>query len=376
MKPAQLLTLLSFCTVAIAPTPAKAASCFAPPAVYRLQSDRSPLGSGAVGDFNNDGNLDFAVPFDGACSGGRGAYIFLGDGKGGFKPTLLTEPNGSRFGLVAGDFNGDGKLDLAGTYSNQCRGNRQLEVALGNGDGTFQPRQLYNDGLVSPKNLATADFNGDGHLDLLVPDQGMNFMFLGNSDGTFQPALQSPNGVGNDIVAADLNHDGKMDTISAVNGIQIKLGNGDGTFGLAFTYPGGPHQAVGDLNKDGNLDVVNLLKRPTEIATFLGNGDGTVTRLADYSSYANGNALIADFSGDGNPDVVVTNNQGPAGDFTVLLGLGDGTLSPRETIHVPTATLAIAAADFNHDRLPDLVIQTFFASITRVGVYLNSGQCH
>jgi hypothetical protein len=83
-----------------------------------------------------------------------------------------------------------------------------------------------------------------------------------------------------------------------------------------------------------------------------------------------------DFSGDGNLDVVVTNNQGAAGDFAVLLGLGEETVSARETIHVPTATLAIAAADFNHDGLPDLIIQTFFASITRIGVYLNSGQCH
>jgi hypothetical protein len=291
----------------------------------------------------------------------------------------VTGQNGSRFGVAAGDFNGDGKLDLAATYSDQCLGaSRQLEVALGNGDGTFQPSQFYGDGLTVPSELATADFNGDGKLDLLVPevDRRTNFMFLGNGDGTFQHALKAPNGSGGDLVVADFNHDAKLDIASAISAVQIKLGNGDGSFGQAFTYQGGARQAVGDLNNDGNLDVVTSLSRPAELVVYLGNGDGSLTRGTAYSSYYGGNVLTADFNGDSNLDVVVTNNRTVPWNFTLLSGLGDGTLSPSETITVPSESLGIAAVDVNHDGLPDLILQNFFSSVTRIAVYLNSGQCH
>jgi hypothetical protein len=219
-------------------------------------------------DFNGDGNLDLALTnqINGL------SLVTLGYGNGAFNTAgdLFTEIGigGEPAGVAAGDFNEDGKLDAAvangGTTTYPYSG---VSVSLGNGDGTF----LQANG--SPVSLGLAlsaivagDFNGDGKLDLAVTDETGNLVdvLLGNGDGTFQPPITIPAGNEPDaIVVGDFNNDGKLDLAIANYGdgtVTLLLGNGDGTFiqasGSPYTVGEGPTAiAAADFNGDGKLDL-------------------------------------------------------------------------------------------------------------------------
>ena len=163
---------------------------------------------------------------------------------------------------AAGDFNGDGKLDLViigGNVSIESSG-----ILLGNGDGTFtQGSSLNTRGFVT-----VGDFNGDGKLDLAVCNIATNSVtiLLGDGDGSFVTASASPIAVGiqpQAIVAGDFNNDGKLDLAVANYGdgtVTLLLGNGDGTFtpasGSPYAVVHGPFAiAAADFNGDGKLDL-------------------------------------------------------------------------------------------------------------------------
>jgi hypothetical protein len=337
----------------------------------------------ATGDFNGDGNLDLVVtngncvtPTGGLLSCGPGTMsILLGNGDGSFQPHFDYSTGTGPSSAATGDFNGDGKLDLA--IANGQDGT--ASVFLGNGDGTFQQQVVYS-GPVEPQTVIVNDFNGDQKLDLAVGGSGV-WVLLGNGDGTFQPALKSPGG--GPMAAADFNHDGKLDLFAAGS---VLLGSGDGTFTLFATYPSG-FPAAADLNGDGNPDLVisqgggNGLS-PYSVSVLLGNGDGTFQAAVQYGTAPSPTDLvIADLNADGKFDVVVAEPgcalyACTAGSdvVSVLLGFGDGTFvggqdyslqanSPVETI----------SADFNGDGNPDLAAETSFASGTGLGVYLGNG---
>jgi FG-GAP-like repeat len=169
-----------------------------------------------------------------------------------------------------GDFNGDGKLDLAvtGVGVTGTQGD-EVAILLGNGDGTFTAasNSTFATG-KAPQAIAAADLNGDGKLDLAITnyEDASVTILLGNGDGTFTPASGSPITVGNSpdaIAVGDLNGDGKLDLAIANYGgntLTILLGNGDGTFtsasGSPFPVGVGPSSiAVGDFNGSGRLGL-------------------------------------------------------------------------------------------------------------------------
>jgi hypothetical protein len=201
-----------------------------------------------------------------------------------------------------GDFNGDGKLDLAGVAS------YGFWVALGNGDGTFQPAQNFAcGGPCGPGMVVVGDFNGDGVLDLAVAveddlnDYGRVWVLLGNGDGTFQSPLAVATGDdGTSLAMGDFNGDGKLDLAvanEAFDDVWVLLGNGDGTFQPAQDFGVGGHAesvAVGDFNGDSKLDMavavasgsVSMLMNnkaqsfSLTVATA-GTGGGTVTSTSN-----------------------------------------------------------------------------------------------
>jgi uncharacterized repeat protein (TIGR01451 family) len=211
----------------------------------------------AVGDFNGDGKMDIAV----ANTGSSDVSILLGNGDGTFQPAVNFSAGNSPKAISVGDFNGDGKLDLAVFQPGATGIAGSVSILLGNGDGTFQaPKTLALS--ASASFMVVADFNLDKNADLAVGDSTSLSTYIGNGDGTFQAAKEavSPSKcIG--LITADFNGDGKPD-LAAVTGsaIEILLGKGDGTFaqGSSLTTLSGVVLPVvaGDINHDGKVDLV------------------------------------------------------------------------------------------------------------------------
>ncbi len=313
----------------------------------------------AVGDFNGDGKPDLALT--GAIDNNTVA-ILLGNGDGTF--TLASSPTTANYpiAIAVGDFNGDGIPDLVVANSPAWT----LTILLGNGDGTFTAVQESPAAGEYPYAIGVGDFNGDGKADLAVVDIDSNTVtiLLGNGDGTFTPGPQSPaTGVAPvAIVVGDFNGDGIPDLAVAnennaqPGSVTILLGNGDGTFRAApsVNLSGSPHSmALGDFNGDGKPDLaLTGVNANNTVAILLGNGDGTFTpgpqTPATGSQY--GGIAVGDFNGDGKVDLAVASTSG----VTVLLGNGDGTFRAASPATTGLVTGSLVVADFNGDGRPDL----------------------
>ena len=278
---------------------------------------------------------------------------------------------------VVADFNGDGKPDLAG------QGAQAAAVMLGNGDGTFGPRVAYPVADWT-QDVAAADFDRDGHLDLVITitNQAIGLALLsGNGDGTFRPAIHFPNTSGFDapaVVAADLDDDGNPDVVLGhgsacwtapcriASTITVLLGNGDGTFQPAREIDIGSSTsriAVADFDRDG-IDDLAIASSSSRVIVLLGAGDGTflqqptMTMTPDTSFVEASDIDVADVNGDTLADLVVavaTNGSRTA----VVTGNGDGTFNLPPLIltdpglNVPQYQ---AVADYNRDGALDLAL--------------------
>jgi hypothetical protein len=332
----------------------------------------------ATADFNNDGILDI-VAGDGAS-----IYLYLGNGDGTFR--LGSNVTNNFFGgggnFAYGDFNGDGKLDLA-FVSGQLDEQLQVTVLLGKGDGTFRAGSVFGS-FVGSVVMVVGDFNRDGNLDLVVGAEKDRvgfffFVFLGKGDGTFKQHARYPISHPYLLLAtADLNDDGVLDLIffyipdGIHNSIGRMLGKGDGTFGKAQTSSQpltvcgfGPPFVLGDFNSDGKIDLAYC--DGNQIGVQLGNGDGSFGKPKFYSvpdkecafSFAAG-----DFTADNKTDLMVSychqtkTNVEDAAEY--FLGNGDGTFQKRRSLKIPGGGFAeegIVPGDFNGDGLLDFVYE-------------------
>jgi FG-GAP-like repeat/FG-GAP repeat len=316
-------------------------------------------------DFNRDGKLDFALIDEYPGENSQSVNTFLGNGDGSFQPPQAT-PSLSDWWAI-GDFNGDGIPDLAGTYfveDEQC----YFSILLGNGNGTFRGGFQYIAGCSTffPGQIAIGDFNGDGKLDVATPVTypngagGAIFVFLGNGDGTFQNPLPSASGTWDNLGGVgDFNGDGKLDLIG-VSGTQLiwLQGNGDGTFKTPITYysVGANTERIiaADLNGDDKLDLITVQDAPTNTFTvMLGNGDGTFQPPVVYPEGTTlSGGVIGDFNADGKLDLVLSNST----DTLILPGNGDGTFQDSVEVGVVSAgAFDSVAGDFNNDGKLDLV---------------------
>jgi hypothetical protein len=224
-----------------------------------------------VGDFNADGNLDIAVALNPAGAQAE-VTILLGNGDGTFQAPVDYNPGNGAGGVTSGDFNRDGKLDLAVVSG------AGVSILLGNGDGTFQSAVNYPTAF-NPYSVITGDFNNDGKLDLAVGavggTHGYVSILLGNGDGTFQNSINYsvPDIVFN-IAAGDFNGDGVLDlsTVGFGGAAYVWLGKGDGKFGTPGYFVAAPESvslAVGDFNHDGMLDVATADERSNSVSVLL-----------------------------------------------------------------------------------------------------------
>jgi hypothetical protein len=329
----------------------------------------APLGitpAGAItGDFNNDGQLDIA-----AIDKAGWLYVSVGNkGIFGASSTVSSDPVYLGPNTVFADINGDGKLDLVSYGSYPDYG---VIVQLGNGDGTFQPAIITAAG-SSTGALAVGDFNNDGKLDVAVsgpPGSSQTYsVFLGNGDGTFQAPLSGySNSYILSIAAVDVNHDGKLDMVATMSNststVNVYLGNGDGTFGtpIGTTVAGcSSSMAVADFNSDGIPDVALSCG---SLKILLGNGDGTFKPYISSGSSTGSPVIAGDFNGDGKTDV--------AAGTTIFLGNGDGTFLQQPSL--PSVTvMGMTGGDFDGDGKTDLAMVIYPTSTNLTRLFLSNG---
>jgi hypothetical protein len=315
----------------------------------------------AVGDFNEDGKPDLAV----ANIDGANVRILLGKGNGLFQSGETIANGITASGIQAGDLNGDGHLDLA--VANESSSG-SVNIFLGNGHGKFTPGKSFATGSLS-FSCTLADFNGDGHLDIAVANYGSGnvSILLGKGDGTFKPAVNYAAGNSPDFVAVgDFNGDGKLDLAvsdrSTGTNIAILLGNGDGTFQPAVFYQAGGNPnsiAVGDFNGDKKLDLAVANTSESTVSLLIGNGDGTFQSKKDFPvSDFPWQISTADFDGDGNLDLAVAIAGGSAYDnvVNVLLGDGRGDFTSPMTFITGTDPHTVTIGDFDVNGSPDLAV--------------------
>jgi len=346
-------------------------------------------------DFNGDGRADVAVH---GSAGSNPVGVLLGNGNGTFQPARNAAAGASWGGpgsLAVGDFNADGRPDLA-----TANDTGTVSVLLGNGDGTFAaPRTLVLADQPIALSVVVGDFNADGKPDLAVgaivtatyPNQPELDLYLGNGDGTFAsprvvplPPAADYNRGPYSVQTADLNGDGKPDVVTTNfdNTVTVLLGNGDGTLQAPTLFTAGPGPmmtlsvAVADLNGDGKPDLATADYNGTSgtLSVLLGDGTGA---FPAYRTYAAGDSpssvAIADVNGDGRRDLVTTNSGSGSNTVGVLLANGDGTFQTARNYYAGASPFAVAAGAFNGDTSPDLAVVRTGSPAGNLAVFLNNG---
>jgi hypothetical protein len=317
-------------------------------------------------------------------------------------------------GMIAADFNGDGNLDIAVTdTADEGASQQQISILIANGDGTFQaPAQISVPGGIY--GLVAGDFNGDGKIDLVAsafstPGKYELLFFAGKGNGTFAAPVSTDTGATEYLVATPLKltSSGHLDiagwNISQVSGnfvYQLALfeNNGSAVFTpVLSSFDGGGFLSpisAGDLNGDGKIDLVTLSFQANTATVLQGNGDGTFTPKNTYATvYTPDSAIITDLDGDGVNDLYV--GLGGSGFFgpvysdegssfgEALLGNGDFTFSTPPALVPYTANVifnaqsiqSFAVSDFNNDGHQDIAVlgENSSTRVATVSTFIGNG---
>jgi hypothetical protein len=352
---------------------------------------------GVVGEFNRDGKLDLVVSHRGLT---QQMGLYLGDGRGGFRVAPRFAAGSEPASVLAARLDRNRPLDLAVT--NYSAGT--VTLLAGNGRGAFAP--FFSSPLPvvgNPRSAGAGDFNRDGKIDLAVvsqiPPSGSTFfsgyvtILLGDGHGAYFPAPGSPITVGEDprdIAVADFNRDGKPDLAITLDAsfygppivfggkgtkLQLLFGNGNGTFSAPVdldlgvstlfsvhgktccdsdSWPATNPRSVkaADVNGDGKVDLVVVADFSDDLIVFLGDGNGGFATLQAFtlgpliaSGYNPRSLVVADLNGDGKPDAAVSNFS--TLDVALFFGDGAGGFTLQSQRYPVGDGSGITAADFS-----------------------------
>ncbi|CAF1424753.1 unnamed protein product, partial [Rotaria sordida] len=330
--------------------------------IYTTNQNSNPI-SIAIGDFNNDNNLDIVVANYGIGNVG----VFLNYNNGTFTPqiTYSIGTNSRLQHVTVGDINNDNALDIIIVDSN----NDQIHVFPGYGNGTFATISTYD--VVSgsrPFAAVVADFNNDNQSDIVVITHETNQLLLLVGCSIRPSARQrnylvKPSAHSSTVAIADFNNDTQLDIV--VNGyegsgVRIMFDYNNGTFAKEMSYSTGnnsypQHICVSDLNNDNRIDIVTANLGSDSVGVLLGYGDGNFTTVTTYSAGVGS----ADFNSDNRLDIVVANSR--TNNMWVLFGIDNGTFGRQRTYSTGSESLPyfVAVADFNHDNQLDIAMTYF-----------------
>jgi hypothetical protein len=319
-----------------------------------------------IGDFNQDGHLDIATANDDANS----VSALLGDGKGAFAERTDHATGRYPVGIAIGDFNRDGDRDLVTANFEDD----SVSVLIGKGDGTFESAMHYPvaDG---PAAVAVDDFDGDGIEDIATANRsaGTVSILYGSDKGTFVTKVDYAAGsFPTQLLTGDFNQDGNRDLIT--NGgpstANVLLGAGSGTFIAASPIPSdagvsASRLALGDLNRDGKQDLIvatpNGRYSSGTLGVLFGIGDGSFLSMAEYGPGAARVVASGDLNRDGNADLVYS---GGGQTLSILSIDADGSPAEESTYPTPAPPEQVVIGDFNDDNLPDV------ATLDQWGIYI------
>ena len=343
--------------------------CFNPPVAIPVYGWANIIISA---DFNTDGNADIVTNYH------QGISISFGDGLGNFSsPTNYY--TGDAISLTSADFNNDGHKDIL-VFRNDS-----IFVLLGDGLGSF-PSILksfsgtYINYFNTTTSIASADFNGDGKLDVAIPNYsnstGSVNVFLGNGNGTFGApnSFQTVTYAGS-VLSADFNNDNKIDLAVIGAGLSILLGNGTGSFAAPvnhLTYFFQTSFTKGDFNVDGKTDIA--LMSDDSLFILLGTGTGGFNNPTVFASKPYQSSIFAsDFNNDGKTDLAIGcgsdncchSTQAP-GPVVLFSGNGHGNFLLSDTIEVVSggSPYLVIGSDFNNDGHIDMATTTYTAGTT------------